>query len=164
MSQQELIDACKSGELSAVQHLVSLGADIRTKDDRAVRLAAQNGHLEVIEYLVSLGADIRARDNDAVQWAAQNGHLEVVKYLVSLGADIRARDNDAVQWASRNGHLEVVAYLNSIIAEQDKDMEECSICVSRYQNGVTVDCCSQKMCLKCSSKLVKCPYCRANFA
>ena len=48
------------------------------------------GRLEIIKYLVSLGADIRVRNDWAIQWASKYGHLETVKYLVSLGANIRA--------------------------------------------------------------------------
>ena len=50
----------------------------------------KNGHLEIVKYLVSLGADIRSYNDYAVRWASRYGHLEVVKYLVSLEADIRS--------------------------------------------------------------------------
>jgi hypothetical protein len=42
----------------------------------------------VVKYLVSLGADIRSEDDYAVRWASKYGHLEMVRYLVSQGADI----------------------------------------------------------------------------
>ena len=85
---QSFFDAVKANNLEKVKYLVSLGADIRSTDDYAIRWASLNGHLEMVKYLVSLGADIRSRDDWAVQMASRNGHLEMVKYLLSLGADI----------------------------------------------------------------------------
>ncbi len=100
-----LIDNCKKNQLEIIKFLVSLGADIRAKNDYAVRLASENGHLEVVKYLVSQGADIRAKYDYAVRLASQKGHIEVVKYLVSQGADIKSENDCAVIYASRNGHL-----------------------------------------------------------
>ena len=111
---QQLIDAIRYNDLEKVKYFVSLGADIRSYNDEAVRCASSNGHLEVVKYLVSQGADIRSRNNNAVHWASSNGHLEVVKYLVSLGADIRSQNDSAVRWASESGNLEMVKYLVSI--------------------------------------------------
>ena len=105
------------------EHLVSIGADVRTDDDFAVRWASENGHLETVKYLVSVGADIRAHNDYAFRLASSNGHLETVKYLVSIGADIRADYDYAVKWASRNGHLETVKYLVSIGADIRADDE-----------------------------------------
>ena len=115
-----LIESIIIGNLEQIKYLVSLGADIRSGNDFAVRLASADGHLEVVKYLVSLGADIRCFDDYAVRWASRNGHLEMVKYLVSIGADIRSQDDFAVQWASYNGHLELVKYLVSLGADISK--------------------------------------------
>jgi len=49
-----------------------------------------HGHLEVVKYLVSLGANILSNDEDAVKSASENDHHEVVKYLVKQEADIRS--------------------------------------------------------------------------
>jgi len=54
--------ASKNGYVNIVKYLVSLGADIRKDNDRAIQLAAEGNHLETVEYLVSV-ADIRANDN-----------------------------------------------------------------------------------------------------
>ena len=85
MERRTFFNACKSGHLEVVKHLVSQGADVRA-NIWAVRYASNNGHLEVVMYLVSQGADVRADDDYAVQVASMNGHLEVIKYLVSQGA------------------------------------------------------------------------------
>ena len=66
-------------------------------------MASRNGHLEMVKYLVSLGADIQSKNDWAVRLASLKGHLEVVnKYIVSLGADIRSENDLSVRWASFN--------------------------------------------------------------
>ena len=100
-----VIEVSKNGHLEVVKYLVSQGADIKTRDNYAVRWASRNGHLEVVKYLVSQGADIKTRDNYAVIWASRNRHLEVIKYLVSQGADIKDQNNKAVRLASTNDIL-----------------------------------------------------------
>jgi ankyrin repeat protein len=71
---QELFDAIRYNDLEKVKYLVSLGADIRSYNDYAVRLASLNGHVEVVKYLVSLGADIRSANEWAISiWSSGNG-------------------------------------------------------------------------------------------
>ena len=45
---QELCAAIKIGELEKVKYLVSLGADIRGKNDHSVKLASSYGHLHMV--------------------------------------------------------------------------------------------------------------------
>jgi len=47
----------ESGNLQVVQYLVSKGANIHTKNDWDLRMAATNDHLPVVQYLVSIGAN-----------------------------------------------------------------------------------------------------------
>jgi ankyrin repeat protein len=81
--EQQLFDACKTGDLNLVKDLVSQGADIHAcEDDDALRCAAFKGHLEIVKYLVSQGADIHAYEDGALRWAACDGHLEIVKGII----------------------------------------------------------------------------------
>ena len=105
---------CKFGHLKIVKYLVEeCGADVRAKNDEAVRGSSICGHLEVVKYLVEkCGADARVENDEAVRWASGNGYLEIVKYLVEeCGADVRAKNDEAVRGSSVCGHLEVVKYL-----------------------------------------------------
>ena len=58
------------------------GIDPATKDNNAIRYAAEFGHLDVVKYLMSLdpkyGIDPAACDNVAIRCAAQDGHLDVI--------------------------------------------------------------------------------------
>ncbi len=106
-----LLKGSKEGRMDFVLISLNKEANIHIDD---VRLASKNGHLEVVKYLVSLGANIRSENDFALKYASRNGHLEVVKYLVSLGANIHADYDYAVKYASQNGHLDVVKYLVSL--------------------------------------------------
>ena len=58
---------------------------------------AKYGILKVVKYLVSMGADIHSDNEYAIRYASRDGHLAVVKYLVSVGADINASHGYAIR-------------------------------------------------------------------
>ncbi len=89
-----MISACSHGHLEVVKYLVSLGGDIRYKENLPLLCACGGGHLEVVKYLVSLGVDPRAENDDAFITASFSGRLEVVKYLLSMGADLHANEDE----------------------------------------------------------------------
>jgi hypothetical protein len=82
---------CRWGALAPLHALQQGGLtldDIRSDDNRALRIACQHGHLPVVESLVAHGltlADIRSHDNQALQWACLNGHLPIVEFLMAQG-------------------------------------------------------------------------------
>jgi len=47
-----------------------------------------NGHLEAVKYLVSIGTDIRLRNDRALKLSAESGYVDIFKYLDSLGANL----------------------------------------------------------------------------
>jgi len=71
----------------------------------------RKGHLEIVKYLVKNGADVRAKNDEALKWFVKNKNLNVVKYLVENGADVRAKNNEALRCSELNGYLEIVKYL-----------------------------------------------------
>lgn len=118
---QDLIDAVYSGSLDEVKHLVSVGANVKAGNNRAIRFAAAFGELEIMKFLISVGADITADNNYPVRWAADKGHLEVVKHLVSLGADVTADDDATINWAVWCGNWEIVKVLISAGATYEEE-------------------------------------------
>jgi hypothetical protein len=87
------------------------GADLRSKNDYAIGLAAQNGHLDVCQWLLKQGVPVDADDNYALIYAARMGHSKVVKWLVRHGASAQARDSLSVLFAAGNGHYAIVRFL-----------------------------------------------------
>jgi len=102
--------AVTHGHTGTVELLFSYGADVRAKDDHALRVAVKNGYIHLVKFLIVCGADICSKD-DLVPEAAANGHLEVVKYLVERGANLHGGEGTALGEAVRAGHLKVVEYL-----------------------------------------------------
>ena len=70
---EDLFEAASDGDLDIVKRLVESGADIHSKDDQALSIAAMFGHLEVVKYLVEVGADIHSEDDRALRIAASRG-------------------------------------------------------------------------------------------
>ena len=114
---EELIEACKAGDINKVLQLVEDGADVHADNDHALRSASLNGHIEVVKILIEKGADVHANNDSSLHSASLNGHIEVVKILIEKGADIHAQNDNALRWASQNGHLEVVKILIEIGAD-----------------------------------------------
>jgi glutaminase len=82
-----LIEAASNGDLMAIQHLLSMGADPSAGDyDKRtpLHLACSEGHLETIAYLLDHGAEATARDRwgqTPLDDARHFGHEEAFKLL-----------------------------------------------------------------------------------
>ena len=105
------------------KYFVSLGADVRAKDDRGSTPLHWEGarNLELAKYYVSLGADVNAKDNKGQtplhNAAYLNYDAEVVKYLVSVGADVHAKDEEGstpLDMAKQRGSQAVVKVLSGL--------------------------------------------------
>ena len=54
MSQNEqLIEAAKEGDLNKIEQLVALGCDVRSQNNKALKLSAYYGHVKIHTYLLS---------------------------------------------------------------------------------------------------------------
>jgi ankyrin repeat protein len=138
---EELIEAAKANNLPEVSRLLSVGADVNTKNNYGntpLSVACIHGYVEVFKELVEHGADIDARHSagwSALHFACLNGHLAVVVELIPndsngatiilgkrksrAGADIEVKDNQGntpLHIASGAGHLPVVKALVSSAA------------------------------------------------
>ena len=65
-----LHDILRNGDLERLKHLCEAGADIRSDNNYAIRLASRYGHLEVVKYLCEAGADIHSDNDYAVRLAS----------------------------------------------------------------------------------------------
>lgn len=92
-----LIEAANQGDLMAVQHLLSIGADPSAGDyDRRtpLHLAAASGHQDIVRVLLAKGADPSALDRwgaTPADDAAQSGHAEISSLLGGVTAPKRAQ-------------------------------------------------------------------------
>ena len=95
----------QSSQLSSIEMLVELGADIDTCDSRgftAVMTAVAAGNASALEFLLSLGADIDVAVHIGVKQmrvtafilACNNGHADCVEALVRYGCDTNVSTSD----------------------------------------------------------------------
>jgi ankyrin repeat protein len=126
-----LIEAARSGDVSAVEAALDQGGDVNARDadgltplmhaahgDRPdIANPAPTDHPEVVDILIRRGADANAKTESgfvALFWAARFGHGGVAKVLIAHGADVNAKDKDgmtALIWAATNQQAKVVELL-----------------------------------------------------
>jgi ankyrin repeat protein len=99
---QELLDKASIGDVTAIRHLMAVGADPNFVDLEEgwagvtpLINAATNGHRSAVMSLLVLGAVLDFKDDHgwtALHRAAGKGHGPVVAALVDAGADVSLRD------------------------------------------------------------------------
>ncbi|XP_048242390.1 serine/threonine-protein phosphatase 6 regulatory ankyrin repeat subunit C-like isoform X2 [Haliotis rufescens] len=134
-----LMLACKGGNISIVEHLLSLKTfNINRRDwlgSTPVMMAAEARHYDVYHLLVSEGADLSLTDNrgrDCLMLACEGGNISIVKNLLSLKTfNINRRDwlgRTPVMMAAKAGHCDVYHLLVSEGADPsltDYDDRDC---------------------------------------
>lgn len=86
----------REGKISAVELLVTLGADVNYVCDKCngstpLISAAYRGQHEVVDYLATHGANLDAEDKDgytALSWAWKMWRMDAVKSLIRHGANV----------------------------------------------------------------------------
>ncbi len=99
-----LMYAAENKDLSLVQYLISVGADVNARDSwnsTALHRAVARNSAELVNYLLDKGADIEARTHvdlsgGYVEWtplmlAVDWGYQEMVELLLARGADPNAK-------------------------------------------------------------------------
>jgi ankyrin repeat protein len=90
----QLFEAARKGDATAVAALLDKGADVNAKfryGATALFKAAERGNTEVVKVLLARGADVSVKDTfygaTAMTWALDNDHLEVVRALLEKSGD-----------------------------------------------------------------------------
>jgi len=98
--EKRLRSAIEEGNLGKVKELVSQGADVNAKYEKALtplHIAAAIGDSEIVKFLLSHGADVNAKAEGKItplHLAALGARGKVVKLLISHGADVNAEDEE----------------------------------------------------------------------
>jgi hypothetical protein len=129
-----LFEACKKGQLKAVNELVDRvlvfklkpKANVNAKDGDGftpLYFAVRDGHRDVARKLIDKGANVDVKDKSGftpLYYATRQGHREIVRLLVARGADVNAKDKSGftpLHYATRDGYLEIARFLMSKGAE-----------------------------------------------
>jgi ankyrin repeat protein len=117
---QELIETARENNVPGVSRLMSVGADIESKDNYGfmpLHKACYWGHVATVNELLSRGANTEAKTNEGytpLHFASWKDRLPVVKALRAVGANILATNNQGelpIHYAVREGHSAVTKYL-----------------------------------------------------
>lgn len=113
--------AAANGNVDIISRLISLGADVHTKDfDRGstpLHLAAENSHPLAVKKLLVAGASPHSTSSSGstpLYRGARGGSVEVLKLLYEAGSDVNARTWESwtpIFEAAGNRHSAATAYL-----------------------------------------------------
>jgi pimeloyl-ACP methyl ester carboxylesterase len=105
--QEDLWDACISGDTGKAKKAIIKGADVNALDirqsksgRRPLNWAAFYGHTEIVKLLIDNSADINAHNNSgytAIHHAVENNQKETVILLIKAKADISIANNNGVK-------------------------------------------------------------------
>jgi len=108
----QLFEAVRKGDVSAVTALLDKGADVNAKfryGTTALFKAAERGHTDVVKLLLVRGADVSVKDTfygtTAMSWALDNEHIEVVRALLEKDT---ASVGDVLMTGAREGNVALV--------------------------------------------------------
>jgi ankyrin repeat protein len=107
--------------------------------EQALMHAAFTGNLEAVQELVSKGISPNATDTEQhtpLMWAAFNGHTPVIRYLLEKGATLDAKDESgrsALMYASSGPYAETVELLLKKGAEVNLQGAPQPWCRSRHE-------------------------------
>lgn len=115
-----LHEACKLGDVKAIEGHLNDGADMNGKNERGVTplgVAVGYNKVAAVKCLLKHGADVMARDakgNTVLHYAAGYGRKEVAEVLIAAGAEIDAlngANQQPVDVAKVNRERAMVAFL-----------------------------------------------------
>ncbi len=119
---RQMLNSAKSSDVGKMQQLLSMGADVNTRDERnntVLLVASHSGNSDAVKLLLAKGADIDALNSglhSALSAACQMGHVEVAKVLLAAGSGLSNKDSDGfspLAFAARGGNRELVSLLLS---------------------------------------------------
>ena len=98
---EELHQACVSGNRRAVIRLLKSGADIESKNEfgeTPLVIAGRYYHPDIMSILIDRGANVnvRSRLGTALLYAAEFNYIEIARKLIAKGADVNLADEDGI--------------------------------------------------------------------
>ena len=103
MSDLQLIEAVKTGQLTEVEKALNSGADVHQQDDQGwtpLNWAAGKGNVEIVRLLLDRGADVSRVGRDQrtpYKIALAAKHVEVARLLKEAGQSVNGSQDDSLR-------------------------------------------------------------------
>jgi ankyrin repeat protein len=146
---EDLIEAAKRGDLSAVKHFIANGAYVNAHNEftSPLEIASLKGHLEVVRALIDKGAYVNETDErggTALYLASLNGHKEIVELLSRSGMkDIKQLGGKEERWKDLYARLMANETFGITLTCPDcrspLDGYRCLRCVNQHKNDNKLD-------------------------
>lgn len=117
----QIFDACRRGDLAAVQQLYAANPGVvnvvDAKGFTPLILAAYNEQPGIVDFLLAAGAGMNAQDaagNTALMGVSFKGYKDIARKLIEAGADVNVRNSNgapALTFAATFGHLQIAEWL-----------------------------------------------------
>ena len=117
----EIFDACRRGDLAALQELHATNPDVINAVDAKgftpLILAAYNEQPVIVDFLLANGANVDTQDaagNTALMGVSFKGYKGIARKLLDAGADVNIRNSNgapALTFAATFGHLQIAEWL-----------------------------------------------------
>lgn len=117
--QEELLNACRIGDLGKVIRLIGEETNIflPEKNDSLLHAAVTTGNIDIVNLLIEKGLDPNIKtpfNQTPLHFAAERGHIKVAEILLGKGAEIDIQTNSLktpLFMAAESGNLELVKLL-----------------------------------------------------
>ena len=108
---QRLRSACIRGGLTDVQQLLELKANVNSRQELSLQIAAASGSCNLVSLLLAYKADIHRRRDMVLRDACARGDVNLVALLLERKANINAWEGRPLFVARRGNHLLTVKLL-----------------------------------------------------
>lgn len=106
-----LVIACKSGDLSMIDVILTGTCVAKSTLDLALLVACQSSMTDAAVCVLDAGADLHVDHDSALLWACRTGNAQLVRCLLDRGANADVLGGCALRIAVRAGFLEISAML-----------------------------------------------------
>ena len=145
--------AIRNNDVTAIQNLVSSGADVNAEDDQGLTVlmcaVATSHNLDITRMLLEAGANVNARTEGGVSalvYAVFIGNTEAVRMLLEAGANVNIRDslgrpflNSVVQVLDNSDVICLLLNAGADIDAQDTIGTTALMQAARAKNSVAID-------------------------
>jgi len=105
---EPLLYACCNKNIELIEYLLNNGANIQ---DSFLIDAAEDGYFDVVKILLKYGANVHTKNDKALLKAIKYNHLDIVKLLITYQADMGAINNERIYYLYMYEYFDMINLL-----------------------------------------------------